>query len=165
VASSELMKYPDTHSTIVHLPEAPPAAETDDLLTHHDGDNEIAARAHSLLKGTVLAIEDTDDPSRSLYASTTEEDSLSEQPPTTSKPDFRMNRRVRSKGNFVAATAKTAANAVTSTAVQAASTVATTATSAANQAANLLQSHDGEYDDAAFVVFSRLSAVHSSIQM
>ncbi|GKY91769.1 hypothetical protein MPSEU_000148600 [Mayamaea pseudoterrestris] len=157
-ATEELSKYPVTHSSLVHVQQ--PATETDRLLRY--GEDDVHARAESLLKGRV-----TSGSNMNLsLASMSEHDAPAGQPPATPP------QRKRQTGNFVTTTAKIAAkagvftaNAVASTATHAVSTVATTAASAAAQAASILQNHEGEYNDAAFVVVNRLSAVHSTLQM
>ena len=160
-ATDELMNLPETHSTLVHVEQ--PASETDQLLSH-DEDN-VHARAQSLFTGTLAGGSRSFNlPSPSMSEVP---DSPEQHPPDSTAPE--ANRR---QGNLVGATARLAAkaglltaNVVASTATHAVSTVATTATTAAAQAGSLLRSQDGEYNDSAFVVFSRLSAVHSTLQM
>ena len=160
-ATDELAKLPVTHSTLLHVEQ--PATETDQLLSH-DEDN-VHARAQSLFTGTLAG------GSRSFNLPSP---SMSDEPgsPEQPAPESTASEANRGPGNLVGATARLAAkagvltaNVVASTAVQAVSTVATTATTAAAQAASLLQTQDGEYNDSAFVAFSRLSAVHSTLQM
>lgn len=198
-ATSKLMAYPETHSSVVHVPES--AIETDSLLDHAK-ESRISARAYSLLTGTVPTDDyrnnepngstenplcHVDSPTKSgldttADASTTEQDNDDDaddnngtQTPDTnrSRSNLRTVATTMKFGlnivNTVASKTTQGVNAVASTAV---STVATTATSAvstvantAAQAAALLRSQDGEHDDAAFVVFSQLSAVHSTMQM
>lgn len=157
-ASAELSRYLETNSTVVHLAESP--SETDHLLNHDDDD--IHARAQSLMTGIMSS-------RSSLHI---DSPLLSEEQQPPEQVQAAENGKKKHSGNLFSTTAKLAAKAgvftattVASTATQAVTTVASTATTAAAQAASILVAHDGEYNDSAFVVFSRLSAVHSTLQM